>query len=95
VIRIDIGPRTRKTAERLGPDITAKANDVLRRVAEGFGDPHRHAGTGLRKLGRRSYEARIDLQWRLVFIHEGARLKAYNIMSHDEVSAWLNSPFKK
>jgi hypothetical protein len=89
VIRIDVGPRLRKAARALGPEATQKVQETLQRVADAFGDPHRHAGTGLRKLGRRSYEARVWLHWRIVFIHEGDRLTAYDLMNHDQVTAWL------
>lgn len=94
MIRIDIGPRVRKTAQRLGPEITAQAEKVLASVAQHFGDPHRHAGLGLRKLGKRSYECRITLQWRLVFIRELDRLTAFDIMNHDQVKAWLKNAGK-
>jgi mRNA-degrading endonuclease RelE of RelBE toxin-antitoxin system len=89
VIDIEVLPRLRKTAARLGPDITAKVEEVLRAVQRDFGNPHRHGGLGLRKLGRNSYEARVWLQWRVVFIHRGGVLLAYDIMNHDEVSRWL------
>ncbi len=89
MIRVDIGPRVVKSAQRLGPVVTAKAEEKIAAVATHFGNPHQHSGLGLRKLGRRSYEIRIWLQWRVVFIHEGDRLTAYDIMNHDEVAAWL------
>jgi len=89
MIQVDIGPRVFKSAERLGPKVTAQAEAKIAAVAEQFGNPHVHAGLGLRKLGRRSYEIRVWLQWRVVFIHEEDRLTAYDIMNHDEVAAWL------
>jgi len=89
VIRVDIGPRLVRTAHKLGPDITAKAEQALSRVAQHFGDPHRHAGLGSRKLGRKSYEARLWLQWRIVFLREPDRLTAYDIMDHSGVRTWL------
>ena len=89
MIRVDIGPRLVRTAHKMGPNIIAKAEQTLALVAQHFGDPHRHAGLGLRKLGRRSYEARPWLQWRIVFIREPDRLTAYDIMDHSEVRTWL------
>ena len=94
MIAIDIGPRLRKSAARLGPAVTAKAKEVLRAVQQSFGDPHRHAGLGLRKLGRRSYEARVWLQWRIVFLQEADRLIAYDLMNHSEVRQWLKGQRK-
>ena len=89
MIRVDIGPRVLKSAERLGAEITAKAEEKIAAIAAQFGNPHMHSGLGLRKLGRRSYEVRVWLQWRVVFIHEADRLTAYDIMDHDGVAAWL------
>ena len=40
-------------------------------------------------LGSRSYEVRVHLQWRVVFLHDGKNLIAYDVMNHDEVSQWL------
>jgi hypothetical protein len=89
MIRVEVGPRLVRTARKLGAKVTAEAEDRLRQVAEQFGDPHRHSGLGLRKLGRLSYEARIWLDWRIVFIREPDRLTAYDIMNHDQVGAWM------
>ncbi len=92
MIQVDIGPRVIRTARRLGPKVTAEAEERLREVARHFGDPHRHSGLGLRKLGRFSYEARIWLDWRIVLILDAGRLVAYDIMNHDQVRAWLRGP---
>ena len=90
MIRVDIGPRLVRTARKLGPGIFGKVEKALSEVAAHFGDPHRHTGLGLRKLGRRSYEARIHLDWRIVFIREPDRLTAYDVMDHDQVRGWLH-----
>jgi hypothetical protein len=69
--------------------MAAEVEAKLAQVAEEFGDPHRHGGLGLRKLGRRSYEARLGLGWRVIFIKEEDRLTAYDLMNHDQVRQWL------
>jgi mRNA-degrading endonuclease RelE of RelBE toxin-antitoxin system len=89
VIRILLTERIRKTADRLPPEVREAASNALAQVGAAFGDPHQHRGLGLRKLARRSYEIRVRQQWRVVFIHEGDTLIAYDIMDHDEVSRWL------
>ncbi len=53
------------------------------------GTPHRHAGLGLRKLEQRLWECRVDLQWRIVLVDDQTRLRAYDIMTHDDLRAWL------
>ena len=94
MIRVLLTPRIQKTADRLGPDVKAKAEEAITAVAAAFGDPHRHRGLGLRKLARCSYEVRIWLQWRIIFIHDGETLTAYDIMSHDDVARWLRGRSK-
>lgn len=89
MIRVLLSERIRKTAAKLPPDVREKAAKAVAEMAAAFGDPHRHRRLGLRKLGRRSYEVRVHLQWRVVFIHEGKALVAYDVMNHDEVSLWL------
>ena len=89
MIRVEIGPRLIRRLDELGPEIRGHAENTLRRVAAHFGEPHQHSGLGLRKLGRRSYEARVWLQWRIVFAKEPDCLVAYDIMDHDQVRAWL------
>ena len=89
MIRIDVHPRLVRAALKLGGKTVAEVERRLALVAEQFGDPHRHGGLGLRKLGRRSYEARMDRGWRIVFIKEADRLTAYDLMTHDQVRKWL------
>ena len=94
MIRVLLTPRIRKTADKLPAEVRAMASDAISQVAAAFGDPHKHRGLGLRKLARRSYEIRIHLQWRVVFIHSGETLTAYDVMNHDEVSRWLRGQRK-
>ncbi|MCX6969521.1 MAG: hypothetical protein NTV93_05110 [Verrucomicrobia bacterium] len=94
MIRILLSERIKKTAGKLPPGVREKASQAIADVAAAFGDPHRHRGLGLRKLARRSYEIRVHLQWRVVFIHDQNTLVAYDIMTHDEVSLWLRGQRK-
>jgi hypothetical protein len=74
--------------------VLERAAKVIAVVAAAFGDPHRHRGLGLRKLARRSYEIRVHLQWRVVFVHDGKDLVAFDVMNHAEVSLWLKGQRK-
>ena len=94
MIRILLSERIKKTAAKLPPEVREKASKVIADVAAAFGDPHRHRGLGLRKLARRSYEIRVHLQWRVVFVHDGKVLVAYDVMNHDDVSLWLRGQRK-
>jgi mRNA-degrading endonuclease RelE of RelBE toxin-antitoxin system len=89
MIRVELTPRIRKTAEKLPPEVRQKASAAISRVAAAFGDPHAHRGLGLRKIARRSYEIRVHLHWRVVFILDREALVAYDLMTHDEVAQWL------
>jgi hypothetical protein len=94
MIRVLLSERIKKTAGKLPPEAREKAAQVIAAVAAAFGDPHRHRDLGLRKLARRSYEIRVHLQWRVVFVHDGKDLIAFDVMNHDEVSLWLKGQRK-
>jgi hypothetical protein len=94
VIRIVLTERIRKTAGKLPPDVRDGVDKAVAQVGAAFGDPPQHRGLGLRKLARRSYEIRVHRQWRVVFIHDGEALIAYDIMDHDEVTLWLRGKRK-
>ena len=94
MIRVLLSERIKKAAGNLPPDVREKAAQAIAEVGAAFGDPHQHRGLGLRKLARRSYEIRVHRQWRVVFIHDGKALVAYDVMNHDEVSLWLRGQRK-
>jgi len=71
-----------------------KVSQAIAKVSAAFGDPHQHRGLGHRKLARRSYEIRVQGQWRVVFIQDGETLVAYDVMDHDEVARWLRGQRK-
>jgi hypothetical protein len=90
VISVFATPKFRKRLCDFPPELHGKFEKALAGVATAFGDVHRHNGLGIRKLGKRSYEIRVHLQWRIVLIHDGKNLHAFDIMNHDEVRAWLH-----
>ena len=91
MIRVDVGPRLSRSARKLSDQIIAEVEEKLARVSRHFGEPHRHGGLGLRKLGRRSYEARVSRGLRIVFMVEPDRLTAYDLMDHHQVAHWLKA----
>jgi plasmid maintenance system killer protein len=94
MIRVLLSERLQKTAGKLPAQVREKAAKAIADVGRAFGDPHRHRGLGLRKLAKRSYEIRVYLQWRVVFVHDGKALIAYDVMNHDEISLWLKGQRK-
>ena len=94
MITVLLSERIRKTADKLPPEMRDEVSQAISEAAAAFGDPHKHRGLGLRKLARRSYEIRVQRQWRVVFIHDGETLIAYDVMNHDEVALWLRGQRK-
>ena len=62
---------------------------VVSAVQEVFGQPHRHEGTGLRKLIKGHYEVRLGLGQRLVFEDRGHVLYFKMLGNHDQVRRFL------
>jgi hypothetical protein len=91
MIRIFLSRKLLKSLEELTPEQPEKAERVLRDVSDTVGHPHRHAGTGLRRLSSEYYECRIDLALRIVFRHRHDNLLGYDVMTHDEVRAFLRN----
>lgn len=89
MIRLFLGSRISRAVRLLAPDSRAKLEQILSAVSENFGNPRRHAGLGLRKLGPGTWECRFDLSLRVVLIQEGEDLLVYDIMTHDQLRAWL------
>ena len=91
MIRVKLGKRLKAKARDLTSDQIGELNSTLSAVAAQFGDVHSHAGLGVRKIGRRLYEARVGIKLRIVFVHRADDIVAYDLMSHDEVIKWLRN----
>ena len=58
-------------------------------LVDAFGQPHVHAGMGIRKLGEKLFECRAWLDVRFVFQDRGVDLYVSFVGNHDEVRALL------
>ena len=58
---------------------------ALQTVATAWGQPHLHAGIGIRRLKRNWFECRAGLPVRLVFAASPGRLIFHFAGNHDEV----------
>jgi mRNA-degrading endonuclease YafQ of YafQ-DinJ toxin-antitoxin module len=66
--------------------------EVLLSLPRVLGDPHRHAGVGIRKLHRTGiWEARLGLGLRLVFALEPDLLTLARVDTHDEIRRYLKN----
>ena len=63
--------------------------EIISRTQETFGNPHRHAGLGLRDLGKDYYEVRWHLGLRLVFQRRSTSLYFRILGNHHEVKHFL------
>ena len=88
-MRIDLHPRLQKRVKTLSAAERAQIAESLHALADGFGHPHHHSGLGIRRLRKDLFECRAGLQWRIVFFAEKGLLTAYDVMTHDEIKAWL------
>ncbi|GDY19372.1 hypothetical protein LBMAG56_07170 [Verrucomicrobiota bacterium] len=73
-----------------------RLDDLARRLAQlrdGFGQPHAHAGLGIRRLRGATFEFRLSRELRVVFVllrnERGVQLQM--IGNHDQVRAWLKA----
>jgi len=65
--------------------------ELIEQVRDSFGNPHAHAGTGIRALGQSLYECRHGLSLQLIFAAYPGLLYFHMIGSHDEVRRFLKS----
>lgn len=91
MIRIRVHVRVSRKLHALGPKAVAEAERRLLALQEGFGQPHRHGGLGLRKLGPRLYEVRVWLRWRIVLVQDRDTLLADDLLDHDGLRVWLKT----
>jgi hypothetical protein len=88
-LRIDLHPQFRKRVGKLGVADRNHVADALSALRDGFGLPHLHSGLGIRRLRKDLFECRAGLHWRIVFFAERGMITAYDVMTHDQLKAWL------
>jgi len=88
-MRIDLHPRFRKHVGELSGAERERIAESLRALRDGFGLPHLHSGLGIRRLRKDLFECRAGLHWRVVFLAEKGVVTAYDVMTHEQVRAWL------
>jgi len=64
---------------------------AIDRLQDSLGQPHRHAGLGIRKLVRNYFEMRVGLDLRLVFKLESNCVSFVFAGTHDGVERFLKS----
>ena len=88
-MRVELHPRFQKRVKDLNAADRKQVSDALCALRDGFGLPHLHSGLGIRRLRKDLFECRAGLHWRVAFFAEKGLLTAYDVMTHDELKAWL------
>jgi mRNA-degrading endonuclease YafQ of YafQ-DinJ toxin-antitoxin module len=89
MISIELSRRFKKLVREAGRETEVSA--TLKLLLEGFGNRHAHTGLAIRKLGKRIYECRTGLAWRLIFeAHKGLLIFDF-AGNHDEVQSYLRN----
>jgi hypothetical protein len=87
MISVELTKRFKRLVRESGREDEVSA--TLGLVRDGFGNSHAHAGISIRKLGKRLYECRTGLSWRLIFVAEKGVLTFVFAGDHDEVQGYL------
>ena len=87
MISVELSKRFQKIVRNAGRE--REVMDTVQLVGEGFGNPHIHSGLSIRKLGKRLYECRTGLSWRLVFEADKSVLLFDFAGDHGEVQNYL------
>jgi mRNA-degrading endonuclease YafQ of YafQ-DinJ toxin-antitoxin module len=87
MISVELSNRFKRLVREAGREEEVSA--TLKLVIEGFGNPHAHTGLAIRKLGKRLYECRTSLAWRLIFVAQKGVLTFDYAGDHDDVQTYL------
>ena len=66
-----------------------RIGELIEKIGNSFGSPHLRRGSGIRDLGNNTFECRLGLQTRLVFINHPQYLYFCLIGNHDAVRKFL------
>ena len=89
MISVELSKRFKKIVREAGREEEVSA--TLKSVLDGFGNPHAHTGLAIRKIGKRLYECRTGLAWRLIFAANKGVLNFDFAGNHDEVHNYLRN----
>lgn len=89
-MRVSLTERFQRDISDLDGQRRATVFEVLLALPRAVGEPHVHAGLGIRKLhGSGIWEARVGLGLRLVFTLEPGLLTLVRVGSHEDVRRYL------
>lgn len=89
-MRVLLTERFQRDVRELDDEQRRAVFDVILTLPRAMGDPHVHAGLGIRKIHRSGiWEARVGLGLRLVFGLQPDMLALVRVGSHEEVRRYL------
>lgn len=89
-MKVSLTERFQRDIRDLDGQRRATVFEVLLALPRAVGEPHVHAGLGIRKLhGSGIWEARVGLGLRLVFALEPGLLTLVRVGSHEDVRRYL------
>ena len=91
MVRLDLHPKFRRRLENLSVMELTEVESALEQLRQGFGQPHLHSGLGVRRLRRKLYECLAGLDLRILFWAQPGAVTAFDVMTHDEIQAFLQS----
>jgi mRNA-degrading endonuclease RelE of RelBE toxin-antitoxin system len=92
-MRIALSRRIQRQLERAPLGLRQQLADAVKELPQALGQPHRHAGLGVRKIHRRGvYEFRLGQDGRVVFtLPEKDAIMLHLLGNHDDVQRFLDS----
>jgi mRNA-degrading endonuclease YafQ of YafQ-DinJ toxin-antitoxin module len=90
-LSIEVSTRFKSEARTLSADQLDHLDEALPLLAATFGQPHRHAGLGIRRLKKDHFEFRLDRDTRVIFTLEGSTAILRTIGNHDDMRRFLKT----
>jgi mRNA-degrading endonuclease YafQ of YafQ-DinJ toxin-antitoxin module len=89
-MRVALSESFQRDMRGLSDDHRLGVFDTMLSLTRAVGDPHLHAGLGIRKLHASGiWEARVGLGLRVVFAQERGLLTLVRVGRHDEIKRFL------
>lgn len=89
-MRLATLPSFRRSLSGLSDERLSHVRAAMLKADQAYGQPHLHAGIGLRRLGKHM-ECRDNLDGRLIFRRDGDTLLFLFYGTHDEVRAFMKN----
>ena len=92
-MRIALSRRMQRQLEHAPLDLRQQLAKAVKDLPQALGQPHRHAGVGIRKIHRRGvFELRLGRYCRVVFTQPEKDLVMLHLLgNHDDVQRFLDS----